>query len=198
MPAASNMPYSVYEQFVEAFVDHTRRLVIGDPFAEGVQVGPMISSGQRQSVEAYIELARQAGGRVLCGGGRPQSPGFYLEPTIIDGLPSGARVCQEEIFGPVAVVIPFRDEQEALTLANDTPFGLSGSIWTRDIERALRVARRVDSGVLSVNTNSSVYQEAPFGGFKRSGFGRDLGMEALRLYTEVKNVYIKISEAPGA
>lgn len=183
---------SVFDAFVAQFVAATGKVAVGDPLRDETQVGPMVSAGQRESVERYIALAKEEGGQVVCGGGRPKAPGYYLEPTIVTGLANGSRVCQEEIFGPVACVIPFRDEREAIALANASPYGLSGSIWTRDIERALRVARSVESGVLSVNTNSSVYQEAPFGGFKRSGFGRDLGMEAMRLYTEVKNVFVKV------
>jgi len=186
---------SVYNRFLEAFVEATRAVVVGDPLDEATQVGPMVSAQQRESVEEYIDIARQEGGRILCGGNRPQEPGYYLAPTIVEGLSSSARVCQEEIFGPVACVIPFKDEREAIELANDTKYGLSASLWTKDLERALRVARAVRSGVMSVNTNSSVYVEAPFGGFKRSGFGRDLGMEAMRLYTEVKNVFISVGDA---
>jgi len=184
-----------YDAFLETFVEATRALVVGDPLDEATQVGPMVSAGQRERVEGYIELARKEGGRIVTGGDRPRTPGYYLSPTIVDGLDSSARVCQEEIFGPVACVMPFGSEREAVELANDTEYGLSGSVWTRDLERALRVARAVESGVLSVNTNSSVYLEAPFGGLKRSGFGRDLGMEAMRLYTEVKNVFISVGGA---
>lgn len=185
---------TVYDRFLEAFVAATQQLVVGDPLLDTTQVGPLVSRSQRDHVEQYLALAQQEGGRIVCGGQRLNSPGYYLTPAIVDRLPSDARTCQEEIFGPVACVIPFQDEAEAIRLANATPYGLSGSLWTRDLERALRVARAVDSGVLSINTNSSVYQEAPFGGFKRSGFGRDLGMEAMRLYTEVKNVFVKVPE----
>ena len=183
---------SVYENFLDAFIKATKAIVIGDPLDESTQVGPMVSAKQRESVERYIDVAHQEGGRIPCGGKRPKEPGYYLAPTIIDGLSSSARVCQEEIFGPVACVIPFEGEREAIELANDTDFGLSGSLWTKDLERALRVARAVRTGVMSVNTNSSVYVEAPFGGFKHSGIGRDLGMEAMQLYTEVKNVFISV------
>ena len=185
---------SVYDKFVEAFVARTRQLKVGDPLQDGTDIGPLVSAAQRERVEQYLQLARDEGGRILCGGDRPVGAGHYLHPAVIDNLPNSARTCQEEIFGPVACIIPFRTEQEAIALANDTIYGLSASLWTRDLERALRVARAVEAGVLSINTNSSVYQEAPFGGFKRSGFGRDLGMEALRLYTEVKNIFIRIPE----
>ena len=185
---------SAYGEFLDAFVEATEAIQIGDPLGESTQVGPMVSAKQRENVEAYIDVARREGGRILCGGHRPQEPGYYLAPTVVDGLDSSARVCQEEIFGPVACVIPFETEQEAIDLANDTTYGLSGSLWTTNLERALRVSRAVRTGVLSVNTNSSVYVEAPFGGFKRSGFGRDLGMEAMQLYTEVKNVFISVGE----
>ena len=185
---------SAYNKFLDAFVEATEAIVVGNPLDDSTQIGPMVSAKQRESVEEYIEVARQEGGRILCGGNRPKEPGYYLAPTVIDGLSSSARVCQEEIFGPVACVIPFENEQEAIDLANDTKYGLSGSLWTKDLERALRVAREVRTGVMSVNTNSSVYVEAPFGGFKRSGFGRDLGTEAMQFYTEIKNVFIAVKD----
>lgn len=185
---------SIYDTFLEAFVEATKKIVIGDPLDESTQVGPMVSAGQRQSVEEYIALAGKEGGRMVCGGGRPEQKGFYLEPTIVDRLGTSARVCQEEIFGPVACVIPFRNETEAIALANDTQYGLSGSLWTKDLTRALRVGRAIACGVLSVNTNSSVFVEAPFGGFKQSGFGRDLGVEAMNQYTELKNIFISLEE----
>lgn len=186
---------SIYDRFLEAFVAATHEIIVGDPLEPATHLGPMVSKGQRETVEGYLKLAKEEGGRLVCGGDRPLDKGFYLAPTVIDGLSSQARTCQEEIFGPVVCVIPFRDEREAIELANDTLYGLSGSLWTKDLERALRVARAVETGVLSVNTNSSVYIEAPFGGFKRSGFGRDLGTEAMRLYTEIKNVFIRVPEA---
>jgi betaine-aldehyde dehydrogenase len=185
---------SIYAPFVEALVAATRALVVGPPLDEATQVGPMVSAEQRETVERYIALARSEGGRIVLGGERPRSPGYYLAPTIVDGLPSRSRICQEEIFGPVVSLLPFDGEAEAVALANDTVYGLAGSIWTRDLGRALRVAREVESGVLSVNCNTSVYQEIPFGGFKQSGFGRDLGMEAMRLYTELKNVFVHVPE----
>ena len=184
----------VYKKFLDTFVKATEAVVVGNPLDDSTQVGPMVSAEQRENVEEYIDIARKEGGNILCGGNRTIEPGYYLAPTVVDGLDSSARACQEEIFGPVACVIPFETEQEAIELANDTDYGLSGSLWTKNLERALRVARAVRSGVLSVNTNSSVYVEAPFGGFKRSGFGRDLGTEAMQLYTEVKNVFISVKD----
>lgn len=185
---------SIYDEFLAGFVAATKALVVGDPSHEATQVGPMVSAGQRQTVEGYIDLARKEGGRIVCGGDRPVEPGYYLSPTVVDGLGSKTRTCQEEIFGPVACIIPFEGEAEAIELANDICYGLAGSLWTNDLSRALRVARAVECGVMGVNTNSSVFIEAPFGGFKQSGFGRDLGMEAMRLYTEVKNVFISLSD----
>jgi betaine-aldehyde dehydrogenase len=183
---------AAYARFLEALVEATKKLVIGDPLDAKTQVGPLVSARQRERTERYVELAREEGGRVVYGGSRPTEKGYYLTPAIVDGLPNSSRVCREEIFGPLACVIPFEGEQEAIALANDTSYGLSGSLWTRDVERALRVGRALECGVLSVNTNSSVFQEAPFGGFKHSGLGRDLGVEAFRQYTELKNIFIRV------
>ncbi|MBI2301692.1 MAG: aldehyde dehydrogenase [Armatimonadetes bacterium] len=181
---------SVYDRFLDAFVAATEALVLGEPLDEATQVGPLVSAGQRATSEDYLALARSECGRVVCGGERLRRKGWFLTPAIVDGLPSDSRVAQEEIFGPVACVLPFGTEDEAVALANGVRYGLSGSLWTRDLDRALRLSRRLECGVLSVNTNSSVHLEAPFGGLKQSGMGRDLGMEALRLYTEVRNIYV--------
>jgi acyl-CoA reductase-like NAD-dependent aldehyde dehydrogenase len=186
---------SAYDRFLEAYVATTRALVVGDPLDDVTEVGPMVSTGQRVTSERYIEMARSEGGRLLCGGQRFRSPGCYLSPAVIDRLDFSSRVCQEEIFGPVAVVLPFDSEAEAVRMANGTVYGLSGSLWTRDVSRAIRVARAVRSGVLGVNTTRSVFTEMPFGGFKHSGTGRDLGMEAMGLYTEVKSIYIEVGPA---
>ena len=186
---------SVYDRFVEGYVAATRALVVGDPLEEKTELGPLVSAGQRGTSERYIEMARAEGGRVLCGGERPRDVGYYLNPTVIDRLPASSAVCQEEIFGPVACVVPFDSEREAIELANGTPYGLSASLWTRDVSRALRVARAVRSGVMGVNSTRSVFTEMPFGGFKHSGTGRDLGTEALSLYTEVKSIFIEVPPA---
>jgi acyl-CoA reductase-like NAD-dependent aldehyde dehydrogenase len=180
----------VYPQFVERFVAATKKLIVGDPTHTETQLGPMVSKGQRDSVEAFIADARQAGRKILCGGQRPDRAGWFLEPTVIADAAPDDRCWREEIFGPVVCLVPFDDEAAMLREVNNTPFGLSGSVWTNDLRRALRVVRAVQSGVLSVNCHNSVHTEAPFGGFKQSGLGRDLGMAALEGYTEVKNVYV--------
>jgi len=134
--------------------------------------------------------ARKHGSKFACGGGRPNGKGFYLEPTVLLDLAKKDRCWREEIFGPVVAIAPFDDEAQMLRDVNASPYGLSGSLWTNDLRRALRVSRAVQSGVLSVNSHSSVHVEAPFGGYKTSGIGRDLGMNAMEGYTELKNVYV--------
>jgi len=181
---------SVFEPFVERFVAATRKLVVGDPALPETQLGPLVSAGQRAAVEEFLAEAKKQGSRVACGGSRPAGKGFFLEPTVLLGVEPAHRCWREEIFGPVVCIVPFDDEAQMLREVNASPYGLSGSIWTNDLSRALRVSRAVESGVLSVNSHSSVHVEAPFGGFKQSGLGRDLGMAAMEGYTELKNVYI--------
>jgi acyl-CoA reductase-like NAD-dependent aldehyde dehydrogenase len=181
---------AVYDEFLERFAVATQKLRVGDPADEQTELGPLVSAGQLASVEQFIGEARAAGRAVTLGGDRPQSRGSYLNPTIITGVESNDRCWREEIFGPVACARPFDTEDEVIREVNDSPYGLSGSIWTRDVSRALRVARRIESGVLSINCHNSVHVEAPFGGFKHSGIGRDLGLAALEACTELKNVYI--------
>lgn len=179
----------VYAEFLELFLAATRALRVGDPAEETTQVGPLASLAQRAAVESYLEGARQAGLRII-GGNRLFPKGAYLEPAVIVEPPRNARVWLEEIFGPAACVVPFDSEEQMLREVNASPYGLSGSIWTRDLSRALRVSRRVESGVLSINCHNSVHVEAPFGGFKQSGLGRDLGFAALEGFTELKNIYV--------
>ena len=174
---------SAYDRFVKLLVEATGRFRVGDPEEAGVDMGPLISASHREKVASFVE------GTPLFQGSAPAGPGFWFPCTLVEAG-NGDRVAREEVFGPVAAVIPFADEEEAVHLANDTPYGLSGSIWTRDGARALRVARALETGVLSVNSNSSVRVTTPFGGFKQSGFGRELSMHAMDGYSELKNVYI--------
>lgn len=180
----------IYDSFVEKFVAATKKLIVGDPMKPETQLGPMVSAGQRTSVEEFLADAKARGSKFVCGGGRPHAKGFYLEPTVLLDVAKSDRCWKEEIFGPVVCITPFDDEETMIREVNASPYGLSGSLWTNDIRRAIRVARRIESGVLSVNSHSSVHVEAPFGGFKQSGIGRDLGMAAMEGYTELKNIYI--------
>jgi betaine-aldehyde dehydrogenase len=180
----------IFDSFMERFVAATNKLVVGDPTRPETQLGPMVSASQRATVEEYLSDARVRGSRFACGGQRPPGKGYYLQPTVLLDVDKADRCWREEIFGPVVCVTPFEDEAQMLRDVNASPYGLSGSLWTNDLRRALRVARAVESGVLSINSHSSVHVEAPFGGFKRSGLGRDLGMAAMEGYTELKNVYI--------
>jgi acyl-CoA reductase-like NAD-dependent aldehyde dehydrogenase len=182
----------VFDRFVEGFVEATRKIVVGDPAQEATQVGPLVSKQQRETVEGYLKTATQARHRFAAGGGRPcnTAKGYYLNLTVVLGCEPADKIWKEEVFGPVVCIRPFDDEAQMLREVNDSPYGLSGSLWTNDLKRALRVARRVESGVLSINSHSSVHVEAPFGGFKQSGLGRDLGMTAMEGYTELKNVYV--------
>jgi betaine-aldehyde dehydrogenase len=183
---------AAHDEFVEMLVDAAERFRVGDPSDETTEMGPLISADQRQVTLEYIASARADGATVACGGQVLDRPGFFLRPAVLDGATPDMRAVREEIFGPVVAVLTFGDEAEAVAMANDTPYGLSASVWTRDLGRAHRVARDIEAGVVSVNSNSSVHTGAPFGGWKHSGYGRELGAESLRAYTELKNVYVDI------
>jgi betaine-aldehyde dehydrogenase len=179
---------SVLDRFVELLGDVVRKMRVGDPLDPATEMGPLISAQQRSTVGSYVSRDT-TDAPVAVQGSAPEGPGFWFPPTVLSPVDPGARAAREEIFGPVACVIPFRDEADAIALANDTIYGLSGSIWTRDGGRALRVARALEAGVLSINSNTSVRVATPFGGFKQSGYGRELGPHALDAYTEVKSIF---------
>jgi betaine-aldehyde dehydrogenase len=185
---------SAKDELLEHYVAATRAIVVGDPEDEGTQMGPLVSAAQRETVEGYVARGLDEGATLLEGGSRPDgdglAEGFYLRPTILDGCTNEMVVAREEIFGPVVSVIEFEPEDEAIRLANDTPYGLSGSLWTRDGARQLRVARALRTGAIGVNSNSSVFPQAPFGGYKASGVGKELGMEGLVHNTELKSVFV--------
>ena len=204
--AATSAPWSVFDNAgqdccarsrilversaLDTFLGHLEGAVTsirtGDPLDDATQMGPLISAGQRSTVASFIDDDVT----VAFQGAVPDGPGYWFPPTVLCPVPYEHRAVHDEIFGPVVVVIPFDDEAEAIRLANDTIYGLSGSIWTRDGARALRVARAVEAGNLSVNSNSSVRVSTPFGGFKQSGYGRELGPHALEHYTDVKTVFV--------
>ncbi len=182
---------TILDSFTERLAARTRQLRVGNPLDPKMEIGSLVSAGQKQRALDYLRIGVEEGATILSGGEPPAGleQGSFVMPALLGGVRNTMRVAQEEIFGPVVCIIPFEDEDDAIRQANDSPYGLSGSLWTTNIGRALRVAHRVRTGVLSVNSNSSVHVQAPFGGYKQSGIGRELGMHGLLLYTEVKNVF---------
>lgn len=187
----------VYDEFVAEVRKQFEKVKIGDPAADETEIGSLISKSHRERVLGFIQAGNDEGAEMLCGGGPPSGAalarGAFLSPTLFKNVSPNMKVAREEIFGPVLCAMPFEDEEEAVRIANDSNYGLSGSVWTRDIQRALRVVRAVETGVISVNTGHSVHLEAPFGGFKQSGIGRELGLAVLDHYSELKSVFIKTS-----
>jgi acyl-CoA reductase-like NAD-dependent aldehyde dehydrogenase len=181
---------SAMDDFMSALEAAVKSLSVGDPLDEGTQMGPVISADQLETVSSYVN----GDAPVAFRGSAPDGPGYWFPPTVLAPVSNDDRPAREEIFGPVACVIPFEDEAEAVQLANETIYGLSGSVWTRDGAKALRTARAIETGVVSINSNTSVRVSTPFGGFKQSGVGRELGPDALEAYSELKNVYYATEE----
>jgi acyl-CoA reductase-like NAD-dependent aldehyde dehydrogenase len=183
-------PRARYTEVVDTLTEFAASLNVADSLDPGAQIGPMVSARHRERVEGYIAKGRAEGGRVTTGGGRPagRDQGWFVEPTVFADVDNDATICQEEIFGPVLAVIPYRDEDEAVHIANDSDFGLGGTVWSADPERALKLARRIDTGTIGVNRYLPD-PAAPFGGVKASGIGRELGPEGLAAYQQLKSIY---------
>ena len=177
---------SVVERFMQALETAIKKLRVGDPMDEKTEMGPLISADHHSKVATYLE----DGAKVAIRGSAPSGAGFWFPPTVLSPVAPTDRAAREEIFGPIVAVIPFSDEADAIRIANDTVYGLSGSIWTHNAGRAMRVARALETGTISINSNTSVRVTTPFGGFKQSGIGRELGPNALDHYTELKNVFL--------
>ncbi|HEV2175797.1 MAG TPA: aldehyde dehydrogenase family protein [Terriglobia bacterium] len=188
---------TIYPRFVEAMTEKTKRITLGAPLDRATKMGPLVSKEQYDRVRSYLEVGKNEA-RVAIGGGRPAGldRGYYVEPTVFYDASNSARIAREEIFGPVATVIPFADESEAIRIANDTPYGLAAAVWSRDIFRAFRVVKALRAGVVWVNHMQPTYVEAPWGGYKQSGFGRELGPWGIEEYLETKQVYVNLNEQP--
>ena len=186
------VPRGSADVVVDALVDHVRTLVVGDPRAPETDIGPVVSARQRDRVEGYVREGAAGGAQLVCGGGRPVGldGGFYVEPTLFADVDNASRIAREEVFGPVLTVIPYRDVDHAVALANDSPFGLSGSVWTADPERGVAVAGRIRTGTCAVNSGVVVEPRNPFGGFKSSGVGREMGPEGVEAYLETRTVVL--------
>jgi betaine-aldehyde dehydrogenase len=187
----------IYPKFVEAMTEKAKRIKLGAPLDRDTKMGPLVSKEQYDRVTSYMEIGKKEA-KTAIGGGRPKAfaKGFYVEPTIFYDVDNSARIAREEIFGPVASVIPFENEADAIKIANDTPYGLAGAVWTRDIYKAFRIVKSMRAGIIWVNHMQPTYVEAPWGGYKQSGFGRELGPWGLEEYLETKQVYVNLDETP--
>jgi betaine-aldehyde dehydrogenase len=191
---------SIYDAFVKRLVERAKKIKVGPGAAEGTEMGPLVSQAQMETVLKYIEIGKADGAKLACGGNRltegVHADGFFVEPTIFVDCTSKMRVVQEEIFGPVLVVLPFEDEADALRLANDSVFGLAGGVFTNDGARGLRFIKKLRAGITWINAYHPTYNEAPWGGYKQSGIGRELGTYGLDAYTEVKQININLAPGP--
>ena len=189
----------IYPKFVESMTEKAKKIKLGPPLERDTKMGPLVSKEQYDRVSSYLELGKKEA-KTAIGGGRPKEfdKGYYVQPTIFCDVDNSARISREEIFGPVASVIPFENEAEAIRIANDTPYGLAGAVWTRDIYKAFRVVKSLRAGIIWVNHMQPTYVEAPWGGYKQSGFGRELGPWGMEEYLETKQVFVNLDEAPIA
>lgn len=185
---------SIYDKFMEAFTERTKRLRVGDPLDPDTQLGPQVSKQQLEKIEHLVAAGREEGAKVILGGERSSEKGYFYSPTILENVTTDMRVAREEIFGPVLSVIRFKDEDDVIEKANDTLYGLTAGVWTENLKRAHKMIRGLKAGTVYVNTMSMLDSNAPFGGMKQSGFGRELGIEALNLYTQTKHVWMEMSE----
>ncbi len=187
----------IYNKFVEAMTEKAKRIKLGPPLERETKMGPLVSKEQYDRVSSYLELGKQEA-KTASGGGRPKQfdKGYYVEPTIFYDVDNSAHISREEIFGPVATVISFENEADAIRISNDTPYGLAGAVWTRDIYKAFRVVKSLRAGIIWVNHMQPTYVEAPWGGYKQSGFGRELGPWGMEEYLETKQVYVNLDETP--
>jgi betaine-aldehyde dehydrogenase len=187
----------IYKKFVDAMTEKTKKITLGPPLERETKMGPLVSKEQYERVRSYQDIGKSEG-KLAAGGGRPAkfAKGYYVEPTIFYDVDNSARIAREEIFGPVAAVIPFEDEKDAVKIANDTPYGLAAAVWTRDIFKAFRAVKALKAGIVWVNHMQPTYVEAPWGGYKQSGFGRELGPWGIEEYLETKQVHINLNEAP--
>jgi betaine-aldehyde dehydrogenase len=190
---------SIHKRFLDAVVDKAKSIRLGDPMDRATKMGPVVTTAHRARVMGYVEQGKREGARLVLGGGSPSGPlaaGAFVEPTIFDQVRPDMVIAQEEIFGPVVCVLPFEGEEEALRIANATPYGLAGAVWTHDIFRAFRVVRRLRAGIVWVNHMQPTYVEAPWGGMKMSGTGRELGRYGIDAYLELKQVHVNLNDAP--